>query len=160
MGCFYFLMTILELYPNQRISPLKVLILVNCSYTSQWKKRDHINVPSPCFSLFLSLFLPFLQSLRGNLLGIAPLLSSPLPDCCCRLYSVTAVCTQPGAPSNATSLTYTPHGLPNTTCACVCVCALTPHLMFTLGLLTLLYLCCTNINPWFRAYKLNVYSSL
>ncbi|KAI4807805.1 hypothetical protein KUCAC02_027589, partial [Chaenocephalus aceratus] len=30
--------------------------------------------------------------------------------CCCRLYSVTTVCTQPGAPSNATSLAHTPHG--------------------------------------------------
>lgn len=71
-------------------------------------------------SLLLCLTASFSpSSLRGNLLGIAPLLSSPPPGCCCRrrrLYSVTTVCTQPGAPSNATSLTYTPHGGPNGAC--------------------------------------------
>lgn len=67
-----------------------------------------------------SLFLPFLHSLRGNLLGIAPLLSSPLSGCCrrCRPYSV---CTQPGAPSNATSLMYVPHNGPNDMHTRVCV---------------------------------------
>lgn len=141
------------------ISP-QMFVLVNCSYSIQWKTHDHISVPSPCFSSSLSvcLVLPFLQSLRGNLLGIAPLLSSPLPGCCCRLYSVTTVCTQPGAPSNATSLTYTPHGGPNATRACMCV--LNTHTSCLPKVYCHSYICvCTNINPWSTACKLDVYSA-
>lgn len=138
----------------------QMFILLNCSYTIKWKTHDHIGVPSPCFSPSLSvcLFLPFLQPLRGNLLGIAPLLSSPLPGCCCRLYSVTTVCTQPGAPSNATSLTYTPHGGPNA--AHVCPCVLNTHTSCLPWAYRHSYICVgTNINPRSTAFKLNVYSA-
>lgn len=89
----------------------QMFVLVNCSCCLLVQCALSMFV-----SLSVCLVLSFLQSLRGNLLGIAPLLSSPLPGCCCRLYSVTTVCTQPGAPSNATSLTYTPHGSPNGAC--------------------------------------------
>lgn len=100
-----------------------------------WSYQHALSVP---LSLSVCLILSLLQSLWGNLLGIAPLLSSPLPGCCCRLYSATTVCTQPGAPSNATSLAYTPHGSPIG--MCVCTKHAHTHLVFDEGLSPLLCL--------------------
>lgn len=102
---------------------LQIFILVNSCYTS---------LPSS--------FSPLHTSLRGNLLGIAPLLSSQLSGCCCcHPYSVTSVCTQPGAPSNTTSLTHAAHAESHIHIfVCVCVHVLNTHLVY---LFSLLYLC-------------------
>lgn len=100
----------------------------------------------------------FLGSLRGNLLGIAPLLSSPLPGCCCCcLYFVTTVCTQPGAPSNATSLSPSlTHTHTHSTWQSECVFAANTHvhLMFVQGLSPLLCVCLSSVvNPWIHSMR-------
>lgn len=127
----------LVFYQNQSLSTLR-FFPDKLALSLPVEKNVTISVCPLLVSLFLSLSFAS-YSLSGNILGIAPLLSSPLAGCCRRLSSVTTVCTQPGAPSNTTSLTRTPRGGPNATHACVCT--QYTHLMLTSGLLQLLYLC-------------------
>lgn len=106
-------------FPNSLNCFLKVLFLLLLVFrTSYWLFKAESLISLQTFTLFTSYytslpssFSPLHASLRGNLLGIAPLLSSQLSGCCCcHPYSVTTVCTQPGAPSNTNSLTYAVHG--------------------------------------------------
>lgn len=137
-------MAVLQLYPSQSINKyhpsdvcLGKLFLFHSVNTRSYQRALYMFLS---LSVYLS-FSPFLHSLRGNLLGIAPLLSSPLPGCCCRLYSVTTVCTQPGAPSNATSRIHSTWRSECPALLCVCMLNTHTHLMFTIALLPLSYLC-------------------